>query len=188
MITRLPARGKWVCAVGAASLDRIARMESFYIHVAKDYLNFCAGHFITYDGHQCEALHGHNYRVRITLAGPLDENHYVVDFVRLKKMLKRLCDDLDHRVLLAAHNPHLQVEHTPTEVTVRYAHRRYVFPVEDVVVLPIANTTAELLAHYLNTRARAELPKLSPVQCTRVEVEVEETPGQAGVSVWVSDT
>lgn len=168
-------------------LDRIARMESFYIHVTKDYLNFCAGHFITYDGDQCEALHGHNYRVRMTLAGPLDDNHYVVDFVRLKKMLKRLCDTLDHRVLLALHNPHLHIEQTAAEVTVRYARRRYVFPLEDVVLLPIANTTAELLAHYLNARARAELPALSPVRLNRVEVEVEETPGQAGVSVWTAE-
>lgn len=159
-------------------------MERFHIHVSKDYLNFCAGHFITYDGDQCEALHGHNYRVRITLAGPLDENSYVVDFVRLKKMLKRLCDELDHRVLLARDNPQMRIEHTPDEVTVRYASRRYVFPIEDVVLLPIANTTAELLAHYLNGRARAELPTLSPVRLTRVEVEVEETPGQAGVCVW----
>lgn len=44
-------------------------MSSFRIHVAKEYLSFSAGHFITYNGHQCEPLHGHNYRARITLEG-----------------------------------------------------------------------------------------------------------------------
>ena len=49
---------------------------------------FCAGHFITYDGHECEPLHGHNYRAAAALEGPLDENAYVFDFTRLKRALR----------------------------------------------------------------------------------------------------
>jgi 6-pyruvoyltetrahydropterin/6-carboxytetrahydropterin synthase len=39
--------------------------ERYTVRVSKDYLVFCAGHFITYDGDHCERLHGHNYRVAV---------------------------------------------------------------------------------------------------------------------------
>jgi 6-pyruvoyltetrahydropterin/6-carboxytetrahydropterin synthase len=40
--------------------------ERFKISVARDHLVFCCGHFISYDGHQCERLHGHNYRAAVS--------------------------------------------------------------------------------------------------------------------------
>ncbi|HZG67973.1 MAG TPA: 6-carboxytetrahydropterin synthase, partial [Herpetosiphonaceae bacterium] len=66
-------------------------MTRFEVHVSKDYLTFCAGHFITYDGSRCETLHGHNYRVSIRLAGELDVNYYVYNFVTIKRMMKYIC-------------------------------------------------------------------------------------------------
>ncbi len=155
----------------------------FRIHVEKDYLGFASGHFITYDGHKCETLHGHNYRARLELWGPVDENYYVMDFVRVKRMMKKLCDELDHRMLLPLDNPILAVEQSPESVTVRYKHRRFVFPREDVVLLPIPNTTAEMLAQYLCGRALAELRTLGAhaPRLQAIEVEVEESPGQSAV-------
>jgi len=43
--------------------------ERYTIRVTKDYLVFCAGHFITYEGDQCERLHGHNYRAAVEVVG-----------------------------------------------------------------------------------------------------------------------
>ena len=156
-------------------------MERFRISIAKEYLGFCAAHFITYEGHLCEALHGHNYHVRITLEGPIDENYYVMDFIRVKRMMKDICDELDHRMLLPLHNPHLALETTEDRVTVRYKHRLFVFPREDVVLLPIPNTTAEMLARYLCERALRALAHMSAPTLQMVEVEVEEAPGQSAV-------
>src|SRR5262249_47723434 len=59
----------------------LAMAERFRVRVTKDHLTFCSGHFITYAGHQCERLHGHNYRVAVEVEGPLDENFYVFDFI-----------------------------------------------------------------------------------------------------------
>ncbi len=36
--------------------------ERYKVHVSKDYLVFCSGHFISFEGSKCERLHGHNYR------------------------------------------------------------------------------------------------------------------------------
>ncbi len=156
-------------------------MGTFRIKVEKDYLGFCSGHFITYEGHQCETLHGHNYRARITIQGPVDQNFYVLDFVRVKRMMKCLCDELDHRVLLPLHNQLLELEQTETSISVRYKHRRFMFPREDVVLLPIPNTTAEMLAQYIAERAREELQRLSKQTLRAIEVEVEESIGQAAI-------
>ncbi len=45
-------------------------MANFKVHVSKDYLVFCAAHFVTYDG-VSEPLHGHNYRASVTVEGTL---------------------------------------------------------------------------------------------------------------------
>ncbi|MGH2594032.1 MAG: 6-pyruvoyl trahydropterin synthase family protein [Anaerolineae bacterium] len=156
-------------------------MSSFRINVEKDYIGFCSGHFITYDGHQCETLHGHNYRVRITLEGPIDENFYVLNFVRVKRLMKRLCDELDHRMLLPLHNPLLTLEQYDDRIEVSYKHRRFVFPREDVVLLPIPNTTAEMLAQYLTKRALEELRQFGGQPLRSIEMEVEESRGQSAV-------
>ncbi|MDO4628693.1 MAG: 6-carboxytetrahydropterin synthase [Planctomycetia bacterium] len=65
------------------------------------------------------------------------------------------------------------------ELEVRYGSRRWVFPMEDCVILPIFNTTAELLAEYIAEQlAQCEL--LSAHRWTRLTVEVEEADGMKG--------
>ena len=66
----------------------------FKVRVTKDYLVFCSGHFITYQGDQCERIHGHNYRTAVEAEGDLDENHYVIDFIALKEMTKSVLEEI----------------------------------------------------------------------------------------------
>lgn len=52
------------------------------------------------EGHKCARLHGHSFRVRITIDGPLDPLlGWVIDFAELKAAWKPLHDALDHRYL-----------------------------------------------------------------------------------------
>lgn len=157
------------------------RNGTFLVHVEKDYLGFASGHFITYEGHKCETLHGHNYRARITLEGPVDVNFYVVDFVRIKRMMKQICDELDHRVMLPLDNPLIEVQEDEESVSACYKERRYLFPRQDVVLLPIPNTTAEMLATHICGRALEELAKQGVGHITWIEVEVEESAGQSAI-------
>ena len=63
----------------------------FRVSVTKDYLVFASAHFITFSGHRCETLHGHNYRVGVVVEGALDpESWFVFDFVVLKRIMKAL--------------------------------------------------------------------------------------------------
>ena len=155
----------------------------FKIEVTKDYLVFASAHFITFEGHQCETLHGHNYRVGVVLEGGLDEESwYVVDFSKVKRMMKRLTDEIDHRVLLPLENPKLQITEEGDSVTVTYLGTpRYRFPRRDCALLPIPNSTVEMLARYLVGQVRRELEGMGVSHLTAIQMEVEENFGQSAI-------
>ena len=153
--------------------------ERYKVRVIKDHLVFCSGHFISYEGDKCERLHGHNYHTAVEVEAPLDANRYVFDFIALKHRTKAITDELDHRMMLPLHNPLIRVEETGVSVRVRYREREWVFPRDDCVLLPIENTTAELLAHYIAGRLLAELQAQHQFTPEVLRVEVEESPGQS---------
>jgi 6-pyruvoyltetrahydropterin/6-carboxytetrahydropterin synthase len=159
------------------------RRGEFRVSVTKDYLVFASAHFITMEGHRCEGLHGHNYRVRVTVEGDLnEESWWVFDFVALKRIMRRLCDEIDHKVLLPLENPKLQVVEEGESVTVAYdGNLRYRFPKADCALLPVPNTTVEMLARLLTDRLRAEIDATGAAGVSAVEMEVEENFGQSAI-------
>lgn len=59
---------------------------------------FSAGHALRGYKGKCENVHGHNYRVRVTLEGPqLDSIGLLVDFTRLKQIIRAVMGRLDHQ-------------------------------------------------------------------------------------------
>jgi 6-pyruvoyltetrahydropterin/6-carboxytetrahydropterin synthase len=61
---------------------------------------FAAGHTLRNYKGKCEHVHGHNYKVRVTLAGDkLNAAGLLMDFVDLRAAIKRLVEKLDHRFL-----------------------------------------------------------------------------------------
>jgi 6-pyruvoyltetrahydropterin/6-carboxytetrahydropterin synthase len=157
------------------------RRGDFRVSVSKDYLVFASAHFITFAGHRCEGLHGHNYRASVTLDGELNEDAwFVFDFVELKKIMRRLCDEIDHLVLLPLQSERVKVAEEGEIVKVAVDGKpRYVFPRGDCALLPIPNTTVEMLAQLLTDRLRAELETLGARGVTVIEMEIEENFGQA---------
>jgi 6-pyruvoyltetrahydropterin/6-carboxytetrahydropterin synthase len=155
----------------------------FRVSVTKDYLVFASAHFITFAGHRCEGLHGHNYRARVTIEGDLNqESWFVFDFVELKRIMKRLCDEIDHLVLLPLKSDRVAVVQEGETVSVSVDGKpRYVFPRRDCALLPIPNTTVEMLAQMLTERLQGELEKLGAKGLTAIEMEVEENFGQSAV-------
>ena len=61
---------------------------------------FAAAHNLRNYRGKCENLHGHNYKVRITLAGPeVDETGLLYDFIQLKQVIRQVIQSLDHQYL-----------------------------------------------------------------------------------------
>jgi len=153
----------------------------FRVQVSKDYLVFASAHFITFRGHQCETLHGHNYRVGVAVEGSVDaEAFFVLDFSVLKQVARRFVDEIDHKVLLPTQNPKLAFHEDGDRLRVDYfGQPAYVFPRRDCALLPIQNSTAEMLAQYLGGRVRDELNGSGYSHLTLLELEVEENYGQS---------
>jgi 6-pyruvoyltetrahydropterin/6-carboxytetrahydropterin synthase len=155
--------------------------SNFRVQVSKDYLVFASAHFITFKGHQCETLHGHNYRVGVAVEGALDsETLFVLDFSILKQITRQLVDRIDHKILLPTLNPKLSFREENERVSVDYfGQPTYVFPKRDCALLPIPNSTAEMLAQYLGAQVREELANGGYTHLTSLELEVEENYGQS---------
>ncbi len=149
------------------------------INVYGPQLRFAAAHFTT-SGGDCEPLHGHNYAVAVQLEGDLTPDSWLFDFVELRRIVASLCNELDHRFLLAAENPHLAVERGGASYKVAFGDLRYVIPEADVRALPIDNSTAERLAEWLAGRLASELKAFGAGNIASLTVTVEEAPGQSG--------
>lgn len=157
--------------------------ERYSIRLSKERFTFCAAHFITFAGNVCEPLHGHNYGAAVEIEGELDENHYVVDFIAARDAFEALTRALDHRVLLPTQHPliHVQKSANGDEVEARFQARRWVFPAQDCMLLPLPNTTAEQLAQYLGRQLLDALAGSHGFSPGRMRVEVDECQGQIGV-------
>lgn len=154
--------------------------ETFRVRLQKESLIFSAAHFITFAGNICERLHGHNYAVEAEVIGRLDENHYVVDFIALRDQLQSLVSELDHHVLLPTEHPAIRVRTEGKEVIATFEDRRWIFPQEDCRLLPVANTTAELLAAYLGRQLWSWLDQQVGDRITGLRLAVDENQGQWG--------
>ena len=142
-------------------------------------LRFAAAHMATL-GDDLEPLHGHNYIARCRVDGALTEDRWVIDFSVLKRAVREACEELDHRFLLQRDSRLLDISEDAAGWTVGFGDREYRFPASDVVALPIENSTAELLAEWVAGRVLASLAAGEHGNLTRIEVEIEEMPGQSG--------
>lgn len=153
----------------------------FSIKVYKQYFNFAAGHFLVFDDGTREPLHGHNYRVMIKGDAPGLKGDMVFDFLDIKPIVREVCDGLDHRVLLPKENPHIRFEERDNNTVLKIREASFSFPKEDVLLLPLSNTSAERLAFHISDQIRSLVKEKFNFAFTNFEVEVEETPGQSAV-------
>ena len=156
-------------------------MPTTQVTVAKESLRFSAAHFLTLPGHVCERLHGHNYRVAVTVDGPVDPaTGFVVDFAVLKRVVQAAIEPLDHRVLVPSTNPSLRVRESEGQVIVDYTRPGWlVVPAAHACLIPVAQTTAEVMAEWIARKVWDELRNSGHAGLTRMVLELEESTGQS---------
>ena len=69
------------------------------MHILSSEASFDAAHFLTNYNGKCKNIHGHRWRVVVSIYGDLD-NGMVVDFNELKKDIKDVCDYFDHTFIV----------------------------------------------------------------------------------------
>jgi 6-pyruvoyltetrahydropterin/6-carboxytetrahydropterin synthase len=62
--------------------------------------SFAAGHYLRNYKGKCEKPHGHNYKIRVTLAGQeLDKAGLLLDFKDLREVMRHVIERLDHQMI-----------------------------------------------------------------------------------------
>jgi 6-pyruvoyltetrahydropterin/6-carboxytetrahydropterin synthase len=106
---------------------------------------FAAGHALRNYKGKCENVHGHNFRVQVTIQGErLDDTGMLVDFIDVKNLMRGVIERLDHQFL------------------------------NEVAPFDEKNPSAENIAEYFHERMSAGL-KDTPVPVRITEVKVWET-------------
>ena len=104
--------------------------------------------------------------------------------VRSDGDLALLSDRLDHHMLLPTEHPAIRVTPSKSEVLVTYEDRRWIFPLDDCILLPVANTTTELIARYIGRELLAALDERGHPPPPQLSIGVDENQGQWGTWHW----
>ncbi len=147
---------------------------------------FSAGHFITLRDNLCEPVHGHNWTVGVDVEGPVGPHGMVIDFIALRDALTAIVMDLDHKMLLPTTNAFLDVATArgplgKDEMIVTFSDRRWVFPADECVLLPVSNTTAEWIATWIGEQLLESLAATGEPLPETIRIEVDECLGQSAV-------
>lgn len=157
---------------------------NYSIKVYKQYFNFASSHFLIFEDGGREPLHGHNYRVM--LKGEASELHadMVFDFLDIKPIVREVCDSLDHKLMIPKLNPQIAIFEQENNFNINTPDgSMFSIPKQDVLLLPILNTSAERIAMYLCERIKQLTFDRFGYKFKQLEIEVEETPGQSAVYI-----
>jgi len=139
-------------------------MRPSSVIIDRDTLRFSASHWVKYrptvvdtssagdivihreENVVVEPLHGHTFRAKLEISGPLDEFGCVVDFVLVEQILVKILQQFEHKILIPMHDPDLTLRQDGSQMTIRVFHREWVFPAKDVKLLPAKNASTETIA------------------------------------------
>jgi 6-pyruvoyltetrahydropterin/6-carboxytetrahydropterin synthase len=137
-----------------------------------------------------ERLHGHNFRVTVSVEIRSLKYEHMLDFGIIKRSVARVCDSWDERLLLARRNPHMRLLRTAEgEVEFSPCGARYVVPAAEAVLLEVDNISVEVLASEFTTQLLAEFGPEVRGMIAVIEVTIAESDGQgATCSTLLADT
>ncbi len=151
-----------------------------HYEVTKSY-RFEASHRL--DGHdgKCARMHGHSYKVDVTvtsdglvesLTGDQSDEGMVRDFAKLDEVMKPVVDFIDHHIIV-----------TPDQAADVRNQTEYSFVTqEDIVEIRVMRTTAENLAKFFATAVREHL-----IEDSRDRVEGRPLVMNVEVTVWETE-
>jgi 6-pyruvoyltetrahydropterin/6-carboxytetrahydropterin synthase len=147
-------------------------------------LRFSACHFIP-DHPKCGCLHGHTYAVSVKLEGEL-KGEFIIDFETIKGIVNRICDRLDHKILIAEKDPRLLINKSDSvSIEIIKSKKKYVLPFEDIMFLPTRSASAEDLCQYFTANIKTALESSGADNIKKITVRVDEGIGQGAGCEWI---
>lgn len=154
------------------------------IEVNKEDMKFSAAHFTIFSAQERERVHGHNFRVSMSITSPANRNGLAFSYKLLKDKMRALCDELDEYTLLPAQSPYMTIEENGLLYNAHFNGETLIFLKSDCKLLPIPNTTVEAFAAYLLDRFLQDDDFVSRYEIAQVEMKVSSGPGQWGSCQW----
>jgi len=151
-------------------------MNSYiYIDGWKSNIRFSSAHIIP-EYEKCGRLHGHTYAVHLKISGKPDEKGIIMDFSYVKDKLRDIVNKLDHMILIPENSNAVNIKKEGNNININSFGKKYIFPKEDCIFLPINSTSAENLSKYLLEKLIKEVSFSKNIES--VEVGVDEGFGQ----------
>jgi 6-pyruvoyltetrahydropterin/6-carboxytetrahydropterin synthase len=156
------------------------------ITIARERHKFSCAHMTVFPDGSKERLHGHNFQVSLAIDLAQLAFERFVEFGVFKRAVEAQCDAWDERLLLAERCPFFRVARRDgAELEFVLCNKRYLVPADEVVLLPIANITVELLAEtFAGALAERLGPSLRRDLVAGFELTVDESPGQGATFRW----
>ncbi|UXD22181.1 hypothetical protein IPA_02380 [Ignicoccus pacificus DSM 13166] len=129
--------------------------------------SFPAAHYTNPRLSPAGTLHGHNWRVRVTVCKE-GRSGWVIDAVKLKEKLKEIIDPFRFSLIV----PETDAKTWLAPEGLREIIEENIGVKVRIAVLPYPLVSAETFAHYVHSRLSEE------ISCDCLKVEVEESPGE----------
>lgn len=127
------------------------------VQIAKEF-RWEMGHRLMFHNGGCQNLHGHSYRLRVTLHGSVGDDGMIMDFSELKKIVKPIIAEIDHCMML----------HEKDDEFIKFMKTHGM----KLITLPV-HPTAENIAIYLGEKIKIELK--SHYQVKKITLRLQET-------------
>lgn len=129
-------------------------------------VTFDSAHMLSNYKGKCRNLHGHTYKLQVSVEGPIaaegNEEYMVTDFNNLKSVLNTVTECFDHTIIFSDDHLRGEAENALLEWAQKYEM--------SYIILPAAKSTSEYIASYIKAQVECAYPT------KRVSVKLWETP------------
>jgi len=158
------------------------RLATLHFHGGD--LSFSAGHFTVFSETHREYLHGHHYRLDVSVTAPLDDLGLTFDYAIFDNKLAALCDQLDKHVLMPENCRYLSVKDEDPHYRITFNGQYMLLLKTDVILLPIQNITIEELSDWFIRQIEKDQDFLKQYQIRDISVRIFNGLDHSATAVW----
>ncbi len=158
--------------------------RSATIELFKESLKFSAGHFTVFSSTDRENIHGHDYRVHVSLTTLIEDEGLSFDYRFYEKKIDLLCHMLDKAVLVAGLCKYLKVSDEGDYYCIQFNTEKIMLLKRDTKVLPISNVTVEELSNWFLQQLLFDQEQLDSHRIQKIKIKILTGLGRSGSTTW----